>query len=103
VVASDSVVIAYGNKATLELLDSERTLGDTEIFRQAEDSLGAAFAPSAFVNVPKVVILLEGAGASSNPTYPEHVEPLLDHVSFGVAGWRLRGDSVIQRAVLGID
>lgn len=103
VIASDDVVIAYGNKATLELLDPERTLGSTELFRRAEASLGDGFEISAFVNVPKVVSLLEVMGAASDPIYSEEIEPLLDHVSYGAAGLRLRGDKVIQRAVLGID
>jgi hypothetical protein len=103
VVASDDVVIAYGKEATLELLDPERTLGDTELYRRAAASLGDEFAISAFVNAPKVVSLLEAMGAGSDPTYSEEIKPLLDHLSYGAAGLRLRGDKVIQKAVLGID
>ncbi len=103
VVAADSVVIAYGNKATLELLEPGRKLGDSQLFRRAEEALGDGFAPSAFVDVPAVVGLLESFGAGADPTYAKEINPLLDHVSFAVAGARLQGDTVIQRSVLGID
>ncbi|MDQ3660502.1 MAG: DUF3352 domain-containing protein [Actinomycetota bacterium] len=103
VVAADSVVIAYGNKATLELLEPGRTLGDSELFRRAQESLGNGFAPSAFADVPAVVGLLESFGAGTDETYSEEVKPLLAHVSYAVAGTRLEDDKVIQRSVLGID
>jgi hypothetical protein len=47
--------------------------------------------------------LLESFGAGADPTYAKEINPLLDHVSFAVAGARLQGDTVIQRSVLGID
>ncbi|HZJ51146.1 MAG TPA: DUF3352 domain-containing protein [Actinomycetota bacterium] len=103
VVAADSVVIAYGNKATLELLEPGRMLGDTKLFRRAEESLGDGFAPSAFIDVPAVVGLLESFGAGADDTYAKEVKPLLAHVSYAVAGARLQDDRVIQRSVLGID
>jgi len=103
VVAADSVVIAYGNKATLELLEPGKTLGDTKLFRRAEESLGDGFAPSAFIDVPAVVGLLESFGAGADETYAQEVKPLLAHVSYAVAGARLQDDRVIQRSVLGID
>ena len=103
VVAADSVVIAYGNKATLELLDPDQTLGDTNLFRRAQESLGDGFAPSAFADVPAVVGLLESFGAGADETYAKEVKPLLDHVSFVVAGARLHDDKVIQRSVIGIE
>ena len=103
VVAADSVVIAYGNKATLELLEPGRMLGDTKLFRRAEASLGDGFAPSAFIDVPAVVGLLESFGAGADETYAKEVKPLLAHVSYAVAGARLHDDKVIQRSVLGID
>jgi hypothetical protein len=102
VVADDSVVIAYGNKATLELLEPGRKLSDTKLFRRAEESLGDGFAPSAFADVPALVGLLESFGGVDE-TYAEEVKPLLDHVSYAVAGARLQDDKVIQRSVLGID
>ena len=102
-VAADSVVIAYGNKATLELLEPGKTLGDTKLYRRAEESLGDGFSPSAFMDVPAVVGLLESFGAGADETYATEVKPLLDHVSYAVAGARLSDDRVIQRSVLGID
>ncbi|MGI8520155.1 MAG: DUF3352 domain-containing protein, partial [Actinomycetota bacterium] len=94
VVAADSVVIAFGNKATLELLEPGRKLGDSKLFRRATDSLGDGFAPSAFVDVPAIVVLLEsfGAGADANPA--KEVKPPLDPVSSSVAGFRLQGEKV---------
>jgi hypothetical protein len=97
VVAADSVVIAYGNKATLELLEPGRKLGDSRLFRRAEESLGHGFTPSAFADVPALVGLLESFGAGADPTYAKEIKP------FAVAGARLQGDTVIQRSVLGID
>ncbi len=103
VVAADSVVIAYGNKATLELLEPGRTLGDSKLFRRAEKSLGGGFAPSAFADVPAVVGLLESFGLGTDETYVKEIKPLLGHVSYLVAGARISDDKVIHRSVLGID
>jgi hypothetical protein len=102
VVAGDEVVIAYGEDATLELMDPGSRLSEAPRFQSAVAELGNDFDPTGYLSVPELVSLVESmTGATAHQDYAE-IKPLIDAASYVIFGGRVEGDTVMQRVVVGL-
>ena len=103
VAGRDRVVIAYGEAATVAVLDPEnaaRTLADSERFAEAESALGDEYEVGSFVDFGPLVDLL-GLAAATDPSL-QGALPYLEALDFLVAGSSSGGERARHRLYLGI-
>ena len=94
--ADGRVVAAYGEPATTDGLDPQRTLADDPEFTAAAERLGNDYELSTFVEVAPIIELASNFGAESDPGFTE-AKPYLERFSHIAAGTREEGDSLITR------
>ncbi len=120
VVGNGKVVVAYSDLATQQALESDVTLGDSEVFRTAQAAVGEDFAVQGFFDMDPIQELVETAVIPSMQTldpatgtaipdtqaqqqYEEDVKPFLDPLSFVAFGSKLEGNTTISRFVVGVE
>jgi Protein of unknown function (DUF3352) len=103
VLAGERVVVAYGEEAALEALESSDPLSESEAFQAATEGLGEDFTPSGYFDVNAIQSLAEAVGASQFPEYEANVKPWLDPFEYVTFGTREEGERLVQRFVIGID
>jgi len=103
VLAGDRVVIAYGEAAAVNALESSDPLSESEAFQTATEGLGDDFTAAGYFDVDAIQELAEAAGASQFPEYEGEVKPWLEPFSYVTFGSRESGDRLVQRLVIGID
>lgn len=103
VLAGDRVVIAYGEDAAVEALESSNPLSESEAFQAATEGLGDGFTAAGYLDIDAVQELAEAAGAGQFPEYEEDVKPWLEPFTYVTFGSREDGDRLMQRFVIGID
>ena len=103
VLAGDRVVIAYGEDAAVDALESSNPLSESEAFQTATEGLGDDFTAAGYFDVDAMQELAEAAGAGQFPEYEEDVKPWLDPFTYVTFGSREDGGRLVQRLVIGID
>ncbi|MGH2774422.1 MAG: DUF3352 domain-containing protein [Actinomycetota bacterium] len=103
VLAGDRVVIAYGEEAAVNALESSDPLSESEAFQTATEGLGDDFTAAGYFDVDAMQELAEAAGASQFPEYEAEVKPWLDPFTYVTFGSREDGGRLLQRLVIGID
>ena len=103
VLAGDRVVIAYGEEAAVNALESSDPLSESEAFQTATEGLGDGFTAAGYFDVDAMQELAEAAGAGQFPEYEEEVKPWLDPFTYVTFGSREDGGRLVQRLVIGID
>lgn len=103
VLAGDRVVIAYGEDAAVDALESSDPLSESEAFQTATEGLGDDFTAAGYFDVDAMQELAEAAGAGQFPEYEEDVKPWLDPFTYVTFGSREDGGRLVQRLVIGID
>jgi hypothetical protein len=94
------LVIAYGDEATEEAFAPSETLGDSDTFTAAAETLGD-YAVSLFLNAGPALDLAESSGATADPGYAQ-AQPYLEHLDYLITGATVDDDRSRVRAVLGI-
>ena len=77
------------------------TLGESEAYQAAVDRLGGEWTPSAYLDLPTILDIVEAEGG--NPATTEDEQRVYDgvrEIDAIVAGQRTEGDVLLQRAVL---
>ncbi|MDQ4143348.1 MAG: DUF3352 domain-containing protein [Actinomycetota bacterium] len=121
VVAGDErVVIAYGDLATQQALESSTTLQEDETFNTAEAALGDGFTLSGYFEANAIQTLVEDSvlpsittldpttgqpipNTDAQQTYDDDVKPFIDPLSFVAFGSRLDGDTTLARFIVGVE
>jgi hypothetical protein len=103
VTAGDRVVIAYGDEATRQALESESTLVATDRFKVASDALGEGYNVAGYFDIPPILELADNLGAAEDDTYQDDVKLYLEPLSHLVFGSRVEGDRFVARIVLGVE
>ena len=99
----EKVVIAFGATATVDAIDPDVSLADSDAFQRAADSLGDGYNTSFFLDIEAVVALVESLGAGSDETYQNDVKPWLDPLAHVVFGTKLDGEVAVQKFVIGVE
>ena len=100
--ADGKVIAGLGEDSIDTALDPDSTLGDSETFERAADTLDGATA-SVFLDFEPIVELIEGTGqATSDPDY-QQAKPYLDALDYFTVGTSLDDDRATARIVLGVD
>ncbi len=94
------LVIAYGDEATEEAFAPSETLGDSDTFTAAAETLGD-YAVSLFLDAGPALDLAESSGATADPGYAQ-AQPYLEHLDYLITGATVDDDRSRVRAVLGI-
>jgi hypothetical protein len=94
------LVIAYGDEATEEAFAPSETLGDSDTFTTAAESLGD-YAVSLFLDAGPALDLAESSGATADPGYAQ-AQPYLEHLDYLITGASVDDDRSRVRGVLGI-
>jgi hypothetical protein len=98
-VTGDELVVGVGPRSVIaEASAPRRTLGSAPAFTAAAAQLGGGLRPSLFLDVPRVVKLLEGF-AGTDPRFKQ-AKPYLDSVSAVVAGAKPEGGGVTRARVV---
>jgi hypothetical protein len=98
-VTANKLVVAVGPRSVIaEASAPARTLGSTPAFTTAASQLGGGLQPSFFLDVPRLVKLLEGS-AGSDARFKQ-AKPYLDSVAAVVAGARPEGGGMTRARVV---
>jgi hypothetical protein len=100
--AGNRVVIAAGKEATSEALRSDRLLGETAEFQDAQRSLGDGFRVAGIVFVPSVLALVRHAGWRGSDFYRDALAPTLEQLTYAVIGSFVDDEVVRRRLVVGV-
>jgi hypothetical protein len=95
---SGKVVGAYGEAAAAEALAPDATLGDEEIYADAEEILGAE--PGLLVSMPAILSLVESAGEADAEF--ERARPYLEAYTVIATGGTTEGDRARARVAAGL-
>ena len=110
-VGDDRVVVAYGNLATEQALETEVTLEENENFQAAQDALGEDFSVAGYFEADPIQTFIEAAAlaelASTDPEqadrYNEDIKPFIDPLSFFVFGQKVEGETSVTKLVVGAE
>lgn len=94
------VVVALAGVTPDDVLDPPETLESTEAFSEATDALDGA-SPTLYVDFPPIVDLLKSTGQAADPQLQQAL-PVLEALTYLVAGVSVDGDRSIGRLVLGL-
>ena len=96
---SGVVVLTYGEAAAEAALGSQDRLGDTDLYREADELTGTE--PSLLVSIPAALELAEAAGAGADPDFVE-ARPYLEAFSVFAAAATAEGDEFVARLGAGL-
>ena len=96
----DRLVIAYGDEATEDAFEPADTLGDSDGFTSATDTLGD-YAVSFFLGIGPALDFAEASGATSDPSFAQ-AQPYLEHLDYLITGGSVDDDRSRVRAVVGL-
>ena len=95
------MVFAFAGATIDDVLEPQETLGDSDNFSSASDALGDGLDASFYLDMPTVVSLIEGSGATSDPDY-QAAAPYISAIDYLVAGGGEQDDRSVARFVLGV-
>jgi hypothetical protein len=95
------VIAGLGERSVDDALGSEQTLGDSDAYSSAVETLGPEYSPALFLDFAPLLELLDSVGADEDADLRSAM-PYLDHLEYLVSGWRTDGDQDVSRTVLGL-
>ena len=99
-VEDGQVVFAIAGATLDEVVSPSETLADDEAFDSATSALGDELTAAFYVAVPPIVSLVEGSG-QVDPSF-EQARPVLESISYLIAGSGVSDDRSVGRIVLGL-
>ncbi|MGH2963037.1 MAG: DUF3352 domain-containing protein [Solirubrobacterales bacterium] len=96
------VVAGLGDQSVEDVFEPTDTLGESDAFGAASETLGDDYAAQFFLDFEPVLELFESTGAADDD--PDYVEakPYLDHLDHLIVGQRRADESDVFRVVLGL-
>jgi uncharacterized protein DUF3352 len=97
----ERVAVTYGEQAAAAALSPDETLGDSELFDDAESVLGGDLDPSLIVSVPPIVSLVESFG-TAGPEW-DQARPYIETFTLLAFGSGSDGNRVRVRFATGLE